>query len=281
MTPTRLVALLTVLAALAATWLTPEAALAPGDVGPGHRGAPCRGCHQTVSGVTVAACRTCHDAAHLSARVDAGSPLVAMHADFQACHGCHVEHGGAHHATFSHEVLTAAQRERCATCHAAPATPMHQTDAACATCHDTRSWKDAHVDHAKLAGRACETCHVAQRPGDALHEGAGACGSCHATGAWKPARFDHARFFPLEGDHAVACAQCHVEKGQFKKYDCTTCHEHSAARLAHEHDEEGIRGDLSDCVRCHRGGGEGEHEGKHGGEHRGEHGREHGEHDDE
>jgi hypothetical protein len=130
---------------------------------------------------------------------------------------------------------------------------VHAVTRDCAACHGTETWKGAKVDHARFGTTSCQACHARQKPADAVHAEATACGACHTTTAWKPATLDHARYFPLEGPHAVACAECHTKKGDFTSYDCTTCHEHSPARLARQHDEEGLT-DLRDCVRCHRDG---------------------------
>lgn len=90
------------------------------------------------------------------------------------------------------------------------------------------------------------------------------CAQCHQPRAWKPATFDHARYFPLTGDHNVACVTCHLGQN-YRQYTCTGCHEHERNRMIAVHREEGIR-NIDNCVRCHRGGtaegDEGEREGE-------------------
>jgi formate dehydrogenase maturation protein FdhE len=131
--------------------------------------------------------------------------------------------------------------------------------AACAQCHKTEGWKPASFDHAMLSAAErghCESCH--QPPKDVLHRPIKAdCGRCHTTQAWKPAIFDHDRLFRLDGDHNVECAVCHAG-GEFGRYTCYGCHEHTPANVRAQHREEGIA-DLNNCVRCHRSArGEGE-----------------------
>jgi hypothetical protein len=47
--------------------------------------------------------------------------------------------------------------------------------------------------------------------------------------------------------------------GNYKSYNCMTCHEHSPSQIASEHLEEGIRND-DNYIRCHRSASEhGEH----------------------
>lgn len=72
------------------------------------------------------------------------------------------------------------------------------------------------------------------------------------------------------------CSACHTQAGTFKTYSCYGCHEHSPAKIAAEHSEEGIT-NFDDCVRCHRSGDEGEG-GRGGDGHGGRGGREEDEH---
>ena len=83
--------------------------------------------------------------------------------------------------------------------------------------------------------------------------------------------FDHE--FPL--DHgsrgrASECSVCHQDAPRsYRTYTCYGCHEHSPARVAAEHREEGVR-NLDDCVRCHATGREHEGRGERGERRRGE-----------
>jgi len=92
--------------------------------------------------------------------------------------------------------------------------------------------------HRDASGRTCTNCHTG-----------------HLTREMPSATtFDHSAWFPLAPPHDAACTTCHVS-GDYARYTCTNCHEHSPDRLAREHAEEGIT-DLRDCVRCHRSGRE-------------------------
>lgn len=84
--------------------------------------------------------------------------------------------------------------------------------------------------------------------------------TCHTTSGWKPAHFAHDRLFRLDRDHNVACTTCHVG-GNTRRYTCYGCHEHKPAATLAEHREEGVRGTIDNCARCHRSA-EGEREGK-------------------
>jgi hypothetical protein len=199
----------------------------------------------------------------------------------QNCVACHTDHAGpklTHRSRkpFSHELLKVTTRERCESCHAAPANDLHRRfDKACVQCHKTQGWTPAGFDHALLTAadqNSCVNCHKA--PTDTLHgQVAGNCGQCHTSKAWKPATFDHDKYFALDRDHNASCATCHVANN-YKRYTCYGCHEHSVARIQSEHQEEGIA-NLDNCVRCHRsaqdkgeGGGGGEGRGGEGGKRR-------------
>ena len=180
-----------------------------------------------------------------------------------------------------HEFLAAADREDCASCHAEkkPADRLHEAaGSSCAACHKTSGWSPAAFDHARLnaSGASCVSCHQSRMPADDLHKQVtGDCRDCHSTEAWKPASFEHSRYFRFDRQHPSDCSACHTQAGTFKTYSCYGCHEHSPAKIAAEHREEGIT-DFDDCVRCHRGGEEGEGERGKGG--RSEAGREEDDH---
>ena len=92
------------------------------------------------------------------------------------------------------------------------------------------------------------------------------CADCHKTTAWKPATFEHDRYFRLDGDHRASCVTCHTEPGNYKKYTCYNCHEHSPARIIRKHEKEGIF-NYQNCMKCHRDGS------KEGGNREGDDGR--------
>ena len=93
------------------------------------------------------------------------------------------------------------------------------------------------VDHARLAGRACVTCHTgaaATGKGPTHLATTGACADCHSTMAWRPVmRLDHA-------DVLGACASCHngtrapgkATLHPLSGADCDRCHTTSAWKPA-------------------------------------------------
>jgi hypothetical protein len=88
------------------------------------------------------------------------------------CMACHSDHAGpkltrGSRTTFSHELLTAPARERCETCHKAPADTLHrQIQTGCAQCHAPSAWKPATFEHGKFFvldkdhNASCVTCHT-------------------------------------------------------------------------------------------------------------------------
>lgn len=72
-----------------------------------------------------------------------------------------------------------------------------------------------------------------------------------------PVRFHHDLLKPAVRGQ---CATCHVG-GNTRRYTCYGCHEHQPARVLAEHREEGVRGNIDNCARCHRSA-EGEREGE-------------------
>jgi len=129
----------------------------------------------------------------------------------------------------------------------------------CETCHGTAAWRPSTFDHnrtqfpltgahtrldctrchagGRFAGtpKQCVGCHQADydRSADPNHRAAALgtqCENCHATKAWRPASFvDHdTRSFPIySGKHRGVwsrCSQCHVSAGNYRVFECTTCH---------------------------------------------------------
>ena len=163
-------------------------------------------------------------------------------------------------ATFDHKNLPASGGKSCISCHKndKPLDAMHRdSQASCGTCHSTSRWKPATFDHKNLAasgGKTCISCHKKDKPLDSMHRDSQAsCGTCHSTSRWKPATFDHSRYFTLDGNHRASCTTCHTYPGDYKKYTCYNCHEHSASSIAEEHREEGIY-NYQNCMKCHRNG---------------------------
>ncbi len=163
-------------------------------------------------------------------------------------------------ATFDHKKLTASGGKECFTCHKSdrPTDKLHQSvSTSCAECHSTTKWKPATFDHKKLTasgGKECFTCHKATLPNDTMHrQSSKNCGTCHSTSRWKPATFDHNRYFRLDRDHRASCKSCHTDPGNYKKYTCYNCHEHSESGIASKHRREGIY-NYQNCMKCHRNG---------------------------
>lgn len=133
------------------------------------------------------------------------------------------------------------------------------------TCQACHSDVTTLADYGK-APRDCAGCHTE----DDKHRGSFGpdCASCHTTSTWEGATFSH-DVFPLDHGEGgrIACKTCHTDPKNYKSYTCMGCHEHSPARIAREHEGEVRAQDLSDCLRCHRGGrseggGGDEHEGR-------------------
>jgi hypothetical protein len=209
----------------------PEPMLAPGPVKPAHAAIAddCFACHTPFKGAVAERCITCHAPARIGLFNTRGKRLAGGKAAF-------------------HQQLTTPDCLACHTDHAGPALTGH-------------SPATFHHDVLKPAVRGqCATCHAA--PATTLHRqfATTSCATCHATSAWKPAHFAHDRLFRLDRDHNVACTTCHVG-GNTRRYTCYGCHEHQPARVLAEHREEGVRGNIDNCARCHRSA-EGEREGE-------------------
>ena len=274
-----------ILAGLAATF--PEVLLNPGPLISGHQSLrkECLSCHKPFAGVTSVQCISCHKQSDISVRNVAGGLLpinttkVLFHrgVSSNSCIECHTDHKGSDSKKtskhFKHEALPLLQQKECIACHSTqkPQDAMHRfAKGSCAECHGTKNWKPATFNHSKLSAssaKQCISCHKADLPKDTLHRISQAnCAVCHKTTAWKPATFDHNRYFRLDGDHRASCVTCHTEPGNYKKYTCYNCHEHSAARIIRKHEKEGIF-NYQNCMKCHRDGS------KEGGNREGDDGR--------
>jgi hypothetical protein len=227
-------------------------------------------------------CTECHSVA--SSAWDAGAfgssfphpetfPLHGAHAGL-ACDRCHA-------------TGFAGTSRQCVSCHRADfdgaRDPDHKAggfSTECQSCHNDRGWQPATFDHA-LSGFAlsgahasvdCGACHVNGRFSGTPHEcvachrddfdrasnpnhvNAGfptGCQACHNTNGWRPASFDHDRFFPLTRDHAgIACATCHVNPGNFRTFQCLSCH--GRERMDDKHEKvSGYRYENQACYSCH------------------------------
>jgi hypothetical protein len=215
-------------------------------------------------------CMACHDG------TDRFSPERFSHDSTRfALTGAHerLDCAGCHQGARAVVDLRGASRE-CVGCHQRDDAHRGDYGTDCRACHGTVAWKPTSFRHS-FPQRECVGCH--QR--DDAHRGdyGADCKACHGTEAWKPTSFRH-RFPIAHGRRgSAACTTCHEPGRKFSEYTCYGCHEHTPARIAGKHSEEGVSGArLDDCVRCHATGREKEGEGGEG------EGREHGdrEHDD-
>ena len=136
----------------------------------------CFACHVPWRGVSATRCTTCHKVADIGRKTSLGVAIVPPKPGFHQklagvdCLGCHTDHMGAQPPlSFSHALLAPAVQRQCATCHAAPKTPLHRNFGSdCASCHITKAWAPATFDHARyfaLTGPhnvPCATCHIRQ-----------------------------------------------------------------------------------------------------------------------
>jgi hypothetical protein len=283
------------LVGVALAFVYPHLMVSPGPLIPGHAAltTDCFACHAPWRGATTERCVACHAAPDIGLRTTQGVPIAATKAGRATplkmsfhqelaepdCMACHSDHAGPrlnqhNRKPFSHAMLRAATRDRCASCHAAPANATHRSlSVGCAQCHKTEGWKPASFDHAALPPaelNRCESCH--KSPTDTLHRQVsgnfgGNCARCHTPKAWKPATFEHDKLFVLDKDHNAACVTCHAGN-DYGKYTCYGCHEHTPANVRSKHVKEGIS-NFENCVECHRSA-EGEPGGKGGREGQGD-----------
>lgn len=192
---------------------------------PGRRAEDCRDCHadphggQFDKGPTLGRCQACHDPLHFEpARFD---PAMHDRTDFALL--------GAHRDV------------SCQTCHTVTGDQPRRfisTPTACAACHE-----DAHREQFDRDGIKAD------------------CALCHTSEHFAPATFDLAMHgssrFPLTGSHqAVACAQCHVQRGQARQFKgtpmrCAACHEDVHEGLFDGPDVPATLGGRVGCARCH------------------------------
>lgn len=215
-----LLANLAVIAVLAL--VLPHLMVSPGPLIAGHRDleTDCFACHTSFSGTPASKCIDCHKVEQIGRFTTKGEAKT----------------GNVTKVAF-HQKLSQAE---CVACHG---------DHEGVVKYRRATGRFSHAMLEPVLLKQCATCHTAPR--DKLHGQIGSdCANCHRPERWKPATFDHARFFILDRDHNVACATCHTGT-DYKQYTCYGCHEHSRAKIAEEHREEGIR-DFENCVRCHK-----------------------------
>lgn len=163
-------------------FIYPHFMIAPGPLTPAHASLEknCFACHSPFRGAVAERCTSCHVVADIGLRKTTGAPVVRASAiapfhqslTSQNCMACHTDHTNpvltpGSRPAFSHGLLNMAIRENCASCHEAPATPVHRgATAKCTQCHSQDRWKPATFDHAKFFvldrdhNAACTTCHT-------------------------------------------------------------------------------------------------------------------------
>ncbi len=169
---------------VALAFLYPHLMVSPGPLMPAHAtlATDCFACHAPFSGASTDRCVACHAVADIGVRSTTGVVLArtgpAARTPFhqqliaQDCLACHGDHQGSAigqstRTSFSHALLQTATQANCATCHVAPAGPLHRNlTTGCAQCHGTRRWTPATFDHARLFlldrdhDAPCATCHL-------------------------------------------------------------------------------------------------------------------------
>jgi len=223
------VVVLNLLAIAALSFAYPQWMIAPGALIDGHHSleGDCFACHRAWRSVSSEQCVRCHQVDRIGLFTVAGAAKSGA--------------GALKKAGF-HQQLTG---QDCLACHGDHRGIMKFRPAQQRFSHDLLR---------PTVREACAQCHRA--PSDSLHRrlGGASCAQCHRSEAWKPAEFEHDRYFVLDRRHDVKCETCH-RGNDFGSYTCYGCHEHSPARVAREHEEEGI-GNLDDCARCHRSANE-------------------------
>ena len=213
-------------ALVALAFVYPQLMISPGPVVAGHAeiATDCFACHAPWRGAESTRCITCHALPDIGLRTSKGVQIAAKKPQQRL------------KASFHQDLL----EQDCMACHSDHQGPKltHRS-----------SKRFSHALLRPAVQQQCEGCH--QQPTDSIHQRiSGDCQACHRQQAWKPATFDHAELFVLDRDHQTPCITCHQDN-DYKRYTCYGCHEHTAAKVRAEHEEEGIR-NFDNCVECHR-----------------------------
>lgn len=211
------------------TFVFPEPMISPGAMLDGHGALAqdCFACHTPFLGTGSGKCADCHVPDRIGKFTTKGVPIAGNRATFhqnlieQNCKACHAEHRGSDGA------------------------------------RAMKAFSHALLEPAVRGD--CASCHA--KPHDSLHRQVDTgCQACHSAKAWRPATFEHSKYFVLDRDHDASCATCHAD-GNFDRYSCYGCHEHTPGGIRAEHVEEGIR-NFENCVKCHRSADEPEEGGE-------------------
>jgi hypothetical protein len=133
-----------------------------------------------------------------------GFALSGTHANTR-CESCHV--GGVFKGTPRDCESCHVGGRRFAKGNVVKSAEHFPTQQSCDTCHDSRTFTGARMNHLGVARGSCATCHngnqASGKPTEHMRTSA-SCDSCHGTSGWRPASgFDHAGVAP------GSCASCH------------------------------------------------------------------------
>ena len=235
--------------------------------------AECVFCHTTASfqnaypdhkgpEVVGKRCDSCHNDS-LAAGQSTGHPVTNVD-----CAICHNIVSFSLDGIFDHGVVDSTVQP-CELCHngdnsinapgksSAPVTHL-ATTADCGSCHNTRNFQGAFVDHTLpvVLNARCDSCHGVTSVGKpaVVHLiTTEDCRICHTPGTFQTGVFAHA---PSYIDPPALCADCHnnvVSVGQLFNHlptveDCSACHNTTDFALA-TFDHVGI--DTANCGLCH------------------------------
>lgn len=163
-------------------FIYPDLMVGPGPLVAAHAelATDCFACHAPLRGAASDRCVKCHALPDIGVRTTKGVTLAAkrlktsFHRDLieQNCMACHSDHQAPRltqrsRKPFSHQLLRAAVREQCESCHKAPADSLHrQITGNCKQCHTPDAWKPATFEHDKFFvldadhNAPCVTCHI-------------------------------------------------------------------------------------------------------------------------
>jgi hypothetical protein len=198
-----------------------------------HAGVTCLACHNVEDfSMVESSCATCHRDIH-RARLGVD------------CARCHTEDGwtvfdpqGIHENT-SFPIQGKHLLIDCVSCHPGmPAADFRRVWTRCYDCH--RQEYEATTNPAHAAGGFPVLCQ-----------------NCHEMTGWTPAAMpDHDPFFPIySGTHNRrwdSCSNCHVVPGNYRAFECITCHAHNQPDMDSHH--QGIPGYVYSspaCYQCH------------------------------
>jgi hypothetical protein len=198
-----------------------------------HAVANCLSCHNIEDFARVdRACSSCHQDVH---RGRSGSTCEHCH----SAGGWHVFDAEEIHADTNFPVMGRHLALDCEGCHPGmPETDFRNASSDCIACH--------RVDYERVA-----------TPNHAQSGFSTDCRTCHQLMAWTPAAMsDHDALFPIfSGVHQSRwsnCAECHTSPGNYRVFDCLSCHEHTPENTdSHHAGMPGYAYSSNECLACH------------------------------